>query len=753
MGLALLGINSGFADTVEHNGVTYETGSVVSDVKTTVRESYEVTTHIIDGARSMGYVQFDYTKELDADEVKTYNLSVVSFPKSFTLEGWSEGPSDKNYTNRQTNTTYTAEDGYTYTTDEFKTHAKVMKTLYSNLYHDYSAVSGLDESVLDSVKFIYHNKQYDWKKMQTMSSSKTSAYLYYYLMNRSWNDFEDCWDIGVGAIVIIDKLYVNYTEKPSYNTTTQYVYNTVATGVDWSGVSDITLGSTVTSVEDGAFSTATDLKSFSSNSTSFTTDSNGFLYTKGYEKVVAVPAYDTSGNTLSGTSTSQKEYTLNDNTIYAANNVLGNVKYVTLYSGIQIDGVTPGGTGNKIMSNGTQEMKCGTDNSFVFESSVIDYPNSASGSTVVVQRASGVLSKASLKKLLNDLSNVNMACLDLTGTKLNDGKTLTVKDTELGEITGLPDNCLLFLPNEVNATGNNVVITAKSGNNIIGGSCSNLVLTDKKTFYTPWQFGAEKVTYVGRSMSAGNYGTIILPFNITDETPVTAGDDSNAFNSTFRIANFYEYAPNATTGKYELKFQFGDALTANKPYLIKALKSFTGFVVNCPANGSITVSATPAKLEKTDIENVTFTGAYAKGYTKSSYDNAFAFGVSSSGTFGKVSGVATLNPFRSLFVINNTTSSSAKPVVRVFENADTEEGAEEIAVEGFDTTDIDAVNANSEVTVDVSAGKLIVSANDAKVSVVSATGAIHFSGIVSGQKSVDLPSGIYIVNGKKYIVK
>lgn len=599
--------------------------------------------------------------------------------------------------------------------------------------------AGIDaKNYSDDAVAVASGKETTWGKIKNAAAFQNC--LFYVTVELGYDD--DWNEVEVPTITVINKITSQVTTNDTPVDKNIYSFTSIPTGLSLGALTNITIGGTIKSIADGAFASATSLKTINNNSTSFVLDSNGFLYTANYAKLVAVPA------TIKGTSSSQKEYTLPEATSAVAANALGNVNYVTLYSIERISQPTLGGTGN-ILTTNTTDLLQGTVK-YEPTSNAFIYTGEHNG-----QVPTGDVTRQNLLDLISGLSeNADVAYIDLTQS------TVVFKQHDLGEITGLKNNCLLYLPAGITATGNNV---------IIDGKCKNLVLTDKKTFYAPYKFevtGTAK--YTGRTFTEGTYGTTILPFAITSANTVTVGGTAGKYGDAFRVASLNSYTSNG-----DIKFQYQDAMEANKAYLIKPSTTFSEIIVS-DADG-ITVPKTPVKPMEYSVgtgdASAMFAGSFTQGKTKltaseTSTDQdatryvagSSAWGLNSSGKMAKVASgkTVTLYPFRAMFVITDpiTTAASTKHAFRVFEYAETNEGEEDIEIEEDEATEIESVSAvPASVSVETQRGQLVVSAEGANVNVASVSGTVYYSGKVAGQKSFDLPAGIYVVNGKKYIVK
>ena len=253
---------------------------------------------------------------------------------------------------------------------------------------------------------------------------------------------------------------------------------------------------------------------------------------------------------------------------------------------------------------------------------------------------------------------------------LDDASVTSIDATRLSNASGLllntaNPNCLIV----ANAEG-----LSNTQNVIIGTTCANLVLTDKKPFKAPFSFNATAAT-LNREVSNGSFATICAPFAISGAT------------GTF-------YQPSELTSEGQLNFATEATPAAGKPYLFKASADVTAFT------GSGAVVAEP-------IDNGV--GAVMKGtFSQIAKVDEGSYILSGSSLY-KVDSDVTLAPFRAYFEV------PAVAPARINLHFDDV------------TTGIEAVN--------------------------SLMNNVEGYYNLSGQRVAQPTKGLYIVNGKKIIVK
>ena len=200
------------------------------------------------------------------------------------------------------------------------------------------------------------------------------------------------------------------------------------------------------------------------------------------------------------------------------------------------------------------------------------------------------------------------------------------------------------------------------------------------------------------------WNTIVLPFALT-EAQVT-----EMFGEGAKVA---AYKGSTVNGDHvTLNFEEQISMTANTPYMIK-----TGANASKKVNG---VALEPAsglkKVEDANNNGITFVGNYTTG--QALQQNSFFI---SNNTFYRASGQEKMKAYRATFQVPSTLAT-AKTMNTVFVG------------EGGSVTAIDDVQVSPQGSFDV----------------------YHINGMLVKKNAIDLnglDKGIYIINGKKYVVK
>lgn len=199
------------------------------------------------------------------------------------------------------------------------------------------------------------------------------------------------------------------------------------------------------------------------------------------------------------------------------------------------------------------------------------------------------------------------------------------------------------------------------------------------------------------------WNTIVLPFALT-ETQVT-----EMFGEGTKVA---AYKGSTVNGDHvTLNFEEQTSMVANTPYMIKP-----GTDASKKVNGVVLESASELKVEDANNHGIDFVGNYTKDL--SLQKNCFFI---SNNIFYRASGQETMKAYRATFQVPST-MSGAKTMNTVFVG------------EGGSVTAIDDVQVSPQASFDV----------------------YHINGMLVKKNAIDLnglDKGIYIINGKKYVVK
>ena len=255
--------------------------------------------------------------------------------------------------------------------------------------------------------------------------------------------------------------------------------------------------------------------------------------------------------------------------------------------------------------------------------------------------------------------------------------------------TDINDNRLAYFANNADVSGQNIVV---------GNTCSSYVISDNnQEIFVNKSFAAEESQYK-RTFTHDTYGTIVLPFSVSNP--------SNVFE---RQAVFTGYS----SAENKMTFSCTSMIAPNTPHLFKVLPTVTGESTSTlygPVNGIIeaTAEAKSAKYEGAQFAG-TFEGLRAE----------IASQVYVVGAVGKI----------------GRTTKALKPGRCYFTREDPDNLAR-----SFDGTTIEFIDEDGTTTINEH------ELNESH----ELSGAIYD---LQGRRVENPTKGLYIVNGKKVVIK
>lgn len=236
--------------------------------------------------------------------------------------------------------------------------------------------------------------------------------------------------------------------------------------------------------------------------------------------------------------------------------------------------------------------------------------------------------------------------------------------------------------------------TGANANDIVGGTCANLTITEGNAFHAPKAFTATTVSY-NRAFNTtkGYVSSFVLPF---------------AMNTTYVDGKVYKF--NAVNGDNVNFTEVTGQLEANVPYLIVASNAnpFSKALAK-----EVKIEATPEKMEVTASNAPGFAHIGSYNTTKvTSTAEATYYGYTD-GKFVKAN-TGTLNPFRTLIKATGTTATQF------------------------------SLKLDGEVT-----GIIGVNTELGKVDVYNLEGKLVRSQVEAATALQGLEKGVYVINGKK----
>ena len=332
----------------------------------------------------------------------------------------------------------------------------------------------------------------------------------------------------------------------------------------------------------------------------------------------------------------------------------------------------------------------------------------------------------------------------------------------------LNPNCLIFFPERTTYNEDNYVSKTQSGDY---RACKNIVITDKQPFYSPYKITVPAENYASykRKITTQMNGkatlaTLVLPFSIELSEGVHSNNNSSftlyQMNRENCLSTDSDTGGEGTNFKDKATFSRVDAprTTPNTPYMVEVEKGSaddnTSFEIQQKGSD---IFATPDGMN----EDYTFVGETATGKIGNSNYTFTNYGSYSGKKLDKSTGwfyfarnkfynsknltgkYLYMYPFRAYFGYTN--GGSAKDMDGFEVSFD-----EPTSIGFTPTVSDDGLNIKG------GHGRLtLYASSETPVSIASASGVLVWRATVepNQQQTVTLPSGLYIVNGKKVIIR
>ena len=342
----------------------------------------------------------------------------------------------------------------------------------------------------------------------------------------------------------------------------------------------------------------------------------------------------------------------------------------------------------------------------------------------------------------------------------------------MAEMKGkLNPNCLIFFPERTTYDEDNYVKMTKSGGFL---ACKNIVITDKQPFYSPYKITVPAENYASYSRKIttqmngkATLATLVLPFSIQ----LSNGEHSNnncKFTLYQMISDKCLKADSDTGGEatnYWGKAYFEPVNIStsepNTPYMVK---------VKTPSSGDDTsfeilqygsdIYPTPDDMQK----DYTFVGETATGTIGNSNYTFTNYGSYSGKKLDKNTGwfYFAQNKFYNSKNLSEKYNYVYMHPFRAYFGYKTD-GVNAKDMDGFEVsfdepTSISFTPTISDDGLNIKGGHgrlTLYASSETPVSIASATGVLVWRATVEPNQpqTVTLPSGLYIVNGKKVIIR
>ena len=333
----------------------------------------------------------------------------------------------------------------------------------------------------------------------------------------------------------------------------------------------------------------------------------------------------------------------------------------------------------------------------------------------------------------------------------------------------LNPNCLIFFPERTTYDEDNYVQKTQGGG---FRACRNIVITDKQPFYSPYKIAVphENYAFYSRKITIDKNGksklsTVVLPFSIALADGVHSNGDCTV--TLYQMRKNDCLNADSETGHEGKNFwgmarfdKVSDAnTTPNTPYMVKVDKE------SPDENTSFEIlqygSDISATTDGMDSEDYTFKGETATGSIQGSTYKFTNYGSYSGKKLNKDDGWFYFGKNKFYNTKNLKGMYLYSYPFRAYYGYNGNGGASELA--GFeasfdDLTSIEAAPSVSDnsLRLETSRGSLTLTATRTlPVSVVAASGVLVWrANMECGRRqTVTLPAGLYIVNGKKVIIR
>ena len=360
----------------------------------------------------------------------------------------------------------------------------------------------------------------------------------------------------------------------------------------------------------------------------------------------------------------------------------------------------------------------------------------------------------------------------------------------------LPANSLVILPENTKSLLDNVAFeTTGLSTTRSFRAGKDIVLTDRQPFFSPYKIqvdAANKATYSrevsGPTTSLAQYATVVLPFTMTvNNGKHTNLDDkgnptSDGFSFNLRTLKGIK-APTNNNYYYEGEGYFelftGSETKANQPYMVQVEQKKSDTY-------SFIATQYGATIEPTPTVTNTANGIGVKNFKSETEQNVSIPGGAKLTNYGTYSGVKVPKGYdiyyfnKNKYVCSSTLSptythvnvrpfrayySPTDPATFVDNDNSTSSGAKMTGFsivydlfsdDGGITTSLTETSKPKVMTISTDRGSMLISAKEnIQVQIMSANGVNvdSFDMNTGEQRQVNLPSGIYIVNNTKILVK
>ena len=296
-----------------------------------------------------------------------------------------------------------------------------------------------------------------------------------------------------------------------------------------------------------------------------------------------------------------------------------------------------------------------------------------------------------------------------------------------------------------------------NGKNVVRGTQAESVkLVDGYDFYTPQTFTASNISYE-RTFATGHnnsvrtgWSTIVLPFQPTKVMNRTDGKQIDWFRSSVDSGKQFWLCDFAEEDGQTVFFRNAPEMQANVPYLVAVPDNAWGAKWNLVGK-KIVWSATNAMVKP---DAIAYTSGQNMVFAGSSYKQQLRgiLGINADGSQFSTSGAQSVDAFHAYFKAIGETPYYSKTLDIAILNDETN------GIEAYPQSISEGRGAVATAIYDLS-GRRVATLRSSDVEKLRSSGVetLRSSGVEtlrsSGVSTSQLPKGIYIINGKKVVIK
>ena len=285
-------------------------------------------------------------------------------------------------------------------------------------------------------------------------------------------------------------------------------------------------------------------------------------------------------------------------------------------------------------------------------------------------------------------------------------------------------------------------------NVVVGTQASAIALEDGYDFYTPQTFTASEISYE-RTFTQGHnnkvrsgWSTIVLPFQPTKVMNQTDGKQIDWFHSSVDSGKQFWLCDFAEEDGQTVYFRNAPEMQANVPYLVAVPDNAWGAKWNLVGK-KIVWSATNAMVKP---DAIAYTSGQNMVFAGSSYKQQLRgiLGINADGSQFSTSGAQSVDAFHAYFKAIGETPYYSKTLDIAILNDETN------GIEAYPRPISEGSGVEAAAIYDLS-GRRVATSRSSDVETLRNSGVetLRSSGVSTSQ----LPKGIYIINGKKVVIK